>query len=435
MARLIDLARRRAALPASLATVVTQSWTGATPGNEKVDAGAWLSYVQNGYKSNGPVFSVIGARMHLFAEASPRILDTSTGRLLPQDARTDVLSQPWPNGSAGELLARMEQDASLAGNFYLYRSENRLVRLRPDYVELILLTGEDGHPEVAGYLYNPNGTTGQDSVFYEVADIVHYSPVPDPEAVYRGMSWLTPVVREVNSDIAMTTHKQAFFENSATPNLLIKYQQKLNPTTLADLSARFAARHEGATNAWRTAVLDEGADITVVGHSMEQMTFTALQVAGEHRIASAGGVPGPVVGIDTGDYDKAMKRFADGTMRPLWRTAAAALSKLVDLDPNEQLVLDSSDVAAMQDGEQERAETFRVQAVTAGELIRSGYEPDTVAKAIQLYDLSVLKHTGGVPTALYPEGQAPGTDGAAPGKKPAKDSPLVQGYKGDGKSG
>jgi hypothetical protein len=48
-----------------------------------------------------------------------------------------------------------------------------------------------------------------------------------------------------------------------------------------------------------------------------------------------------------------------------------------------------------------------------------------------MYDLSVLKHTGGVPTALYPEGQMPD----AGEKKPSKDSPLVQGYKGDGKSG
>jgi phage portal protein BeeE len=430
MARLSDRLRTRAALPASIATVVTQSWTSSVPGNEKIDSGAWLSYVQNGYKSNGIVFAVVGARLHLFSEAQPRILDTSTGRLLPLDARTDVLTHPWPNGSSGELLARMEQDVSMSGNAFILRRD-RLIRLRPDYVELVVLPGDDGHPEVQGYLWSPNGVVDQTSEFYEVADVAHYSPIPDPEAQYRGMSWLTPVVREVNADIAMTTHKIAFFENSATPNLLIKYQQKLNPKTLADLSARFAARHEGAANAWRTAVLDEGADLTVVGHSMEQMTFTALQAAGEARVAAAGGVPAEVVGLGTGDYDKAMKRFADLTMRPLWHSAAAALTKFVDLDPGEMLVLDASDVAAMQDGEQERAETFRVQAVTAGELIRSGYEPDTVAKAIQMYDLSVLKHTGGVPTALYPEGQMPD----AGEKKPSKDSPLVQGYKGDGKSG
>ena len=38
---------------------------------------------------------------------------------------------------------------------------------------------------------------------------------------------------------------------------------------------------------WKTAVLDEGSDISAVGHSLEQMSFTAVQAAGENRIAAA----------------------------------------------------------------------------------------------------------------------------------------------------
>jgi hypothetical protein len=47
------------------------------------------------------------------------------------------------------------------------------------------------------------------------------------------MSWLTPVVREINADQAMTDYKRRFLDNSATPNLLIKYQQKLTPAALS----------------------------------------------------------------------------------------------------------------------------------------------------------------------------------------------------------
>jgi HK97 family phage portal protein len=414
-----------------LQTIVQGTW----PANraERTEPGQWLSYVSNGYYGNGILFAVIGARMHLFAEAQPRILDTRTGRSGPvDDPRLERLRHPWPNGSTGELLARMEQDNSLAGNFYAAIAGDRLIRLRPDHVDVLLMPGDDGHPEVEAYVFSPSGVVNDDSIVYGVDEIIHYSPVPDPMAHYRGLSWVTPVVREINADIAMTTHKIKFFEHAATPNMLIKYQQKLSPKSLEDLAARFQARHGGAENAWRTAVLDEGADITMVGQDMEKATFAALQAAGENRIAAAAGVPGIVVGLKEGlaaatysNFEQAMRRFSDGTMRPLWRTAAAALDKLVDLADHEALVLDASSVDALREGEQARAQTFRIKAVTAGELIRSGYDPDTVAEAVALGDLSVLKHTGGVPTALYPDGQVEGAGGGS-----GKGSPNAQGDQG-----
>jgi hypothetical protein len=37
------------------------------------------------------------------------------------------------------------------------------------------------------------------------------------------MSWLTPVLREIQADQSMTTYKRKFFENGATPNLVVKH--------------------------------------------------------------------------------------------------------------------------------------------------------------------------------------------------------------------
>jgi hypothetical protein len=30
--------------------------------------------------------------------------------------------------------------------------------------------------------------------------VAHWSPIPDPLANFRGMSWLTPVLREIDAD-------------------------------------------------------------------------------------------------------------------------------------------------------------------------------------------------------------------------------------------
>ncbi len=376
------------------------------------------SYVDSGYKGNSIVYSVMLARIMLFSEARFKFRNLADKRLFGTDALA-LLETPWPGGTTGELIARMEQDASISGNAFIRNAGDRLERLRPDRVGLLLGEREDGAYEVVGYEYDREGRGlgTMDEVFH-ADEVAHWSPIPDPLAEYRGMSWLTPVVREVNADIAMTVHKQSFFENAATPNLLIKYQRKLNREQIDTIRERWQARYGGPTNGWKTAILDEGADITVVGNSFEQMSFTAVQAAGENRIAAAAGVPGIVVGLKEGlqaatysNYEQAMRRFADITARPAWRSMAACLAKLVDVPTGAELWYDVTDIAALRQGEKERAETAQVNALAMGELIRAGYTPDSVTSAVLSGDYSLLIHTGAIPTALYPEGKAPTTGG------------------------
>jgi HK97 family phage portal protein len=372
------------------------------------------SYAEQGYKGNGIVFSVILARLMLFSEAEFKFRDLETKRLYGTTA-LDILENPWPGGTTGELLARMEQDVSLGGNAFIRRAGDRLERMRPDRVAFILGETQDGLLEVAGYEYDRDGVGfGSLNEIYPADEVAHWSPIPDPLAEYRGMSWLTPVVREINSDQAMTQHKVNFFENAATPNLLIKYQRKLTADQVAMIGDRWNAKYGGPEGSWRTAVLDEGADVTPIGHSFEQMAFTGVQAAGENRIAAAAGVPGIVVGLKEGlaaatysNYEQAMRRFADVTMRPLWRSAAAALAKLVDVPEGSRLWYDTTDIAALRQGEKDRAETAQIMSLAAGELIRSGYDPATVGPALTAGDFALLKHSGAIPTALYPNGQDP----------------------------
>ena len=412
--RLLDRLTRRdlnlSPVP-SAATVLMQSYSDG--GVERI-LPQFQSYVADGYQDNGIVFSVILARLMLFSEAQFKFQELRSKRLYgtPDLAK---LENPWPGGTTGELLARMEQDASLSGNAFVRDAGDRLERLRPDRVGIILGERPDGAYEVIGYEYDREGCgLGSLDEVYPVDEVAHWSPIPDPLAQYRGMSWLTPVVREINSDKSMTEHKKQFFDNAATPNLLIKYQRKLNREQIDTIRERWQARYGGPSNSWKTAILDEGADIQVLGASFEQMAFTAVQAAGENRIAAAGGVPGIVVGLKEGldaatysNYEQAMRRFADITMRPNWRSAAASLAKLVNVPAGSRLWYDVTDIAALRQGEKDRAETAQIMSLAAGELIRSGYDPATVGPALTAGDFSLLVHTGAIPTALYPGGNAP----------------------------
>jgi phage portal protein BeeE len=224
------------------------------------------------------------------------------------------------------------------------------------------------------------------------------SPIPDPDAQFRGMSWLTPVLREIGADDAMTAYKRKYLENSATPNLLIRYERQLNPETVDRIRDRVQARYGGVQNAFKTLVLDQGADATVVGHSFEQMNFSTVQAAGENRILIASRVPGIVVGAKEGllaatysNFLQAMRSFADLWARPTWRSACACLEKLVANVPKaSRLWYDTADIAALRQGEKERADTLLVKAQAIAELVKAGFDAASAVAALDSGDLTQL---------------------------------------------
>jgi len=243
----------------------------------------------------------------------------------------------------------------------------------------------------------------------DVEDVAHWSPIPDPLAHWRGMSWMTPVLREINADVAMTQHRQVFFDQAATPNLLLRYQQKLQPTQLESIKARWQARFNGPARAGATVVLDEGADLTVVGSTFESMRFNEVQAAGEARIAAAAGVPAIVAGLQAGldaatysNYAMAIKAMANGTGAFLWSSACAALAKLVAVPDHARLWYDTTNIPALQEAAKDRADTMQVLAAAASTLLTAGYEATSITAALVSGDLTLLVHTGMISVQLVP---------------------------------
>lgn len=393
------------------------------PDHEKILPG-WHN-TTTAYGSSAVVFGVIRARMDLFCQAEFKFQRLEDKSLYGSEALLK-LEKPWPGGTTGELLARMEQDVSLAGNAYIHDAGEHLERLRPDWVTIISELVEDARTgnevtRVVGYLYDPPVTEGRAPAVYPEAEVAHWSPDPDPLAKFRGMSWLTPVLREVDADLQMTDYKRAYLENAATPNLLVRYSQRVGQEKVTRLAQQMQARHGGVKNAFRTLILDEGADVTVVGHNFEQMAYAATQAAGENRIAVAGGVPAIVAGLKEGldaatysNYGMAMRAFADGKMSRNWQGACAALAKLIDVPGDSKLWYDTSQIPALQEGEKEKADTMAILASAASTLITSGYSPESVKAALAASDVTLLNHTGLVSVQLQKPGTESGSEPTSP---------------------
>lgn len=407
------------------------SWSPRVGREEKIETD-FASIVTKAYKQNGPVFACVLARALPFSEARfmwQELVDGRPGRLTGSDG-LELLQSPWPNATTGELLWRMEQDASLAGNFYattVQRSGVECIRrLRPDW--LTIISGINGDPsgssfaldsEVLGYIYHPrNVTPAVNPQFLSPDRVVHYSPVPDPEAQWRGMSWLTPVLDEIAGDKAATKHKLKFFDNGATSNLVVTYDASVNPEAVERYAEMFDQAHAGVDRAYSTIHLGGGADAKAFGADMKQIDFKATQGAGETRIAAAAGV-GAIMArlseglqgssLNDGNYNAAKRHFADMTLRPLWRMAAGSLTKFAEgADPkSKRLWYDVTDVEFLKDDRKDQSEVLNQQATTIASLVAAGYQPDAVIDAVDANDLSRLsgKHSGLYSVQL----QAPGT--------------------------
>ena len=374
-------------------------------------AATFAGYVDGAYKANGIVFACMLARMSLFAEARFLFRQRRSGR--PGDlffnSELEVLEKPSLNKTTGDLLARALQDADLAGNYYAYRAGKTIRRMRPDWVTIVM--GSDQEPEeaayaldaeVIGYLYKPGGSRGSAPAKTLLPEqVCHFAPIPDPIARFRGMSWLTPVIREIMGDNAATQHKLRFFEKGATPNIAVTTDPSVTGQAFKDFVEIFKEEHPELVDAYRTIFLGGGANVTVVGSDMQKTDFKVVQGAGETRIAAAAGTPPVIVGLSEGleaatysNYGQAMRRFADITMRPLWRNFCGSMSTLIRVPGDAELWYADDDIPALQEDVQDAAKILETSSRAIRNLTDGGYEPDSVVDAVTSGDLKRLKHTG-----------------------------------------
>lgn len=401
---------------------------GSHVGDREQIANDFDGYVRGAYKSNGVVFTTILIRQAILSEARFQYQRLTEGRPgdLFGDQSLSLLENPWPNGTTGEMIDRMEQDGSLAGNFYATRvadtAGERIRRLRPDWTTIITESPmrEDGSPgrptdigaRVAGYLYRPPGDEG---TLLAARDVVHYSPIPDPVAQWRGMSWITAITREVMADNATSKHKLKFFENGATAGTVITYDKDVSPENVKAFAELYAEQHSGADKAYKTVHLGGGADKHTVGTDLKQLDFKVTQGAAESRMAAASLV-GAVLAqfsegmagssLNAGNFNASKRRFADVGARPLWRKMAASLSKFTEPPSGTRLWYDDRDIPFLQDDAKDAAAIRKEDALTIESLIRGGFDPDSAVAAVTGGDFRQLDHTGYVSVQL----QIPGTD-------------------------
>lgn len=342
-----------------------------------------------------------------------------------------LLERPWTNATTGELVARMEWHAGLAGNAFVARRRNQLKVLRPDWCALVY--GSEQEPEDAahaldgeliGMIYQNGGigSTRNKPVTLTPGDFAHWSPLPDPENAGIGMSWVTAALNDIRGDRAATEHKLRFFENGATPNMVVKGITATTKEQFDQIVEMLESNHSGVANAYKTLYLTAGADATVVGADLKQLDFKATQGAGETRIAMLGRVPAPLLQIseglagsslNAGNFGMARRIFADSWIYPSLQDLCASLAPLVRVPNDAELWFDTSDMPLLREDAKDAAEIEQIKASTIANLVKEGFEPESAKAAVIGQNMALLKHTGLLSVQLQP----PGARNPAPDSK------------------
>ena len=353
-----------------------------------------------------------------------------------------ILERPWPNATTGELIGRMEWHAGIAGNAFVYRRPDRLRVLRPDWTAIVY--GSDLEPDspnhaldgdLLGYVYINGGfgnQWGNKPQFLLPDEVAHWSPIPDPENAGVGMSWITPAIRDLQSDQLASQHKIKFFENGATPSLVIKGIPATSREKFDELVDMMEEKHAGVANAYRSLYLTAGADATVVGSDLKQIDFKSTVGTGETRISVLSRVPASLLGIseglagsslNAGNFSAARRGFGDTWVYPTLQDLAAAVAPLVNVPRDAELWFDASDIPLLREDAKDAAEIASVKASAIRQLTDSGWKPETAVAAIAPEWVSVLQHSGLMSVQLLEPGTT-ANEPAAPKALPSgKEAP------------
>ena len=393
-------------------------------GEFEVSSADLASVSQQLYKQSGQIFALMEWRRRAFCDIRFMWQQLAQGRPGDLFGNADLapLEEPWPNGTTAKLLARMINDGDLLGNSYITphpRFAGQLRRMRPDWVFTVWgsesepeLFGDALDAELLGYVYAPRTRGAFEPAISEILlpdQVAHFAPTPDPESHMMGMSWLTPIIREISTDDATIRHKQSYFRNGASSRLAVKVDESMDENDFKRMVAMIERNNVGVDNAYRTLYLAGGADPVVLTHTLKDVDFSKVQGSGEVRLANAAGVPAPVAGLaealqgsslNAGNLQAEIGLFIDLTVRDLWAAAAGALQSILPVPASSRLWYDTRETALLGDNEQEASGIRAQDAATMSSLITQGFDPASVVAYIGTGDVKQLQHTGRVSVQL-----------------------------------
>lgn len=200
--------------------------------------------------------------------------------------------------------------------------------------DILVVSGTQMHPithdrSAGGVLlgWEFRGIGGQRKTF--TLDEVYQWKNFNPYDRFSGLGPVTASQLNINYSFAADLYNSSALANGAEPGVILTAQGQLDEDQVRMLRSQFDARHKGAGQAKRTAVLTGGMDAKTVALKMTDMQVAKITEMSDKKICSAFGVPPGVVGLITEaqySHGPAIRDFIFNTIIPLASLFAGELT-------------------------------------------------------------------------------------------------------------
>lgn len=207
-----------------------------------------------------------------------------------------------------EVMELTQLHIDLAGKAYWYLPKNRLgvpgeVWVLPPHLIKVVSSKERF---ISGYMYQ----AGQESIPLKASDVIRF-PMPDPANPLGGIGFVQASAVELDSESYAGKYNRNFFYNSARPDAVLEYEEKLSDEEFERLRHQWEAKYGGLNNAHKVAILEGGVKYKQIQVMQKDMDFIQLRKMTRENLLFAFGMPLSVMGItenvnranaEAGDY-------------------------------------------------------------------------------------------------------------------------------------
>jgi HK97 family phage portal protein len=340
------------------------------------------------YEQISNVYKAIKAITDNVPQADLKFYDKSGKKEIVSDPIIDLFNNPNPLMTESEFVQAWVGFLALYGEVKIIKnlSIGQLTGARTLPAELWILNPSNFQEiiqqgQLTGWRYNIGTTTFGKNVF-NPEEIIHTRDF-NPYHVIRGLAPTKAISKILDIDWQTLLFNKAFFDNDATPGMMLSTEESLTEEQLTRLTEWIEKRHKGASKAFRLAVLEAGlkpVSVTPTHREMEfvkQKEFTRQEILGIWRVPQA--FFNVTEGLNYATFIGQMKMFWNYTIMPSLNKMTDMLNKYIvqPYNPNIIAKFDLSNVVAYQ-------EDFKEKVTTAQTLVSIGVPLNDVNEKLAL---------------------------------------------------
>jgi HK97 family phage portal protein len=234
------------------------------------------------------------------------------------------------SGGLEAIKRRMVRDVHIAGNAYFHIQKavsGKVLKLVPiDARTMQVVCKEDG--SIVSWIQK----VGMKTQAFKPEEIFQFKTEDDPNSPVYGLSPLEPVIWEVRTDIAALLSNYSFFQNSARPDTQYILDETLSDEQQEDVIRQLQDSLTGAENHHKALAIKGVKDVKTLTVNPRDMEYNILRRFTTEKVCSVLGVPKTILnytdGVNYSTNDGQYRKFWEGTIQPLNRMVAEALTRL-----------------------------------------------------------------------------------------------------------